>query len=183
MKIVFIGPPGAGKGTQCERLSAHLSIPHISTGEMLRSLEGEQGQDIHARIDRGHFAPDDFILPMIAERLGADDCRNGYLLDGFPRTLVQAQAFDGVLRECSQQLDHVIHLVVDVGELVQRLLKRSESGQRSDDSPEFIQERFEIYAERTAPLLAHYEQQRLVRAVDGMQSEADVFDDICRLSC
>lgn len=183
MKIVFIGPPGAGKGTQCARLSVHLGIPHISTGEMLRSLDSEQGQHIHARIDRGHFAPDDFILPMIAERLSADDCRDGYLLDGFPRTLVQAQAFDGVLQACGQHLDHVIHLVVDVGELVQRLLKRSKSGQRSDDSPEFIQERFEIYEERTAPLLAHYEQQGLVRAVDGMQCEADVFVAVCRLSC
>lgn len=182
MKIVFIGAPGSGKGTQCGRLSAELSVPHISTGEMLRSLDSETGQDIHSRIDRGHFAPDEFIMSMIIERLQADDCRGGYLLDGFPRTLVQAHAFDSVLRKRSQHLDMVIHLVVDVDELVQRLLKRSQSGQRSDDSPQFIRERFEIYEQRTAPLLAHYEQQNLVRAVDGMQTEDDVFHAIHLLS-
>lgn len=182
MKIVFIGAPGSGKGTQCERLSAELGVPHISTGEMLRSLDSETGQDIHSRIDRGHFAPDEFILPMILERLQAEDCRDGYLLDGFPRTLVQAHAFDSELRKCSQRLDLVIHLVVGVPELVRRLLKRSQCAQRSDDSPEFILERFEIYEERTAPLLAHYEQQNLVRAVDGMQTEGEVFDAIHLLS-
>lgn len=183
MKIVFIGAPGSGKGTQCERLSVQLGVPHISTGEMLRSLDSETGHDIHSRIDRGHFAPDDFIMQMIAERLQAEDCRDGYLLDGFPRTLVQAHAFDDVLQQRAERLDLVIHLVVDVAELVQRLLKRSQSGQRSDDSPEFIRERFKIYEERTAPLLAHYEQHHLVRAVDGMQTEDEVFNAIHRLSC
>lgn len=178
MKIVFIGAPGSGKGTQCGRLSIKLGVPHVSTGEMLRSLDSETGQHIHSRIDRGHFAPDEFIMPMMIERLQAEDCGSGYLLDGFPRTLVQAHAFDAVLQNSSQRLDLVIHLVVGVDELVQRLLKRSQSGQRSDDSPEFIRERFEIYEERTAPLLAHYEQQNLVRAVDGMQAEDDVFDAI-----
>ncbi len=182
LKIVFIGAPGSGKGTQCERLSARLGIPHISTGEMLRSLDSEAAGDIHACIDRGDFAPDEFIMQLIAERLEADDCRHGYLLDGFPRTLVQAQTFDSVLRKCSQQLDHVIHLMVEIGELVQRLAKRSQSGQRRDDSPESIRERFEIYKERTAPLLEHYDQQNLVRAVDGMQSVENVFHSICRLS-
>tara|TARA_A100001391_G_C5034472_1_gene269248 strand:+ start:590 stop:1150 length:561 start_codon:yes stop_codon:yes gene_type:complete len=181
VKIVFIGAPGSGKGTQCERLSAHLGIPHISTGEMLRSLDSEAGHDIHLRIDRGHFAPDEFIMRMMADRLGEDDCRSGYLLDGFPRTLVQAQAFDAVLRARSQQLDYVIHLVVDAAELVQRLIKRSQDGQRSDDSPEFIHERFELYEQRTAPLLAHYEDQSLVNAVDGMQCEEAVFQTICQL--
>lgn len=180
MKIVFIGAPGSGKGTQCERLSAHYGIPHISTGEMLRSLDRGKGRDIHAAIDRGHFAPDEFIMQMIAERLGADDCRGGYLLDGFPRTLVQAQAFDCVLRKCSQQLDHVIYLVVEIGELARRLAGRARSGQRPDDSPECIQERIEIYEQRTAPLLDHYERQNLVRTVDGMQSVDEVFRTICQ---
>ncbi|TWT73923.1 adenylate kinase [Allorhodopirellula solitaria] len=181
--MVFIGPPGSGKGTQCERLSNHFGVPHISTGEMLRSLDSETGHAIHSSIDRGHFAPDDFIMQMIAQRLLADDCQRGYLLDGFPRTLVQAQAFDAILHQCSQQLDHVIHLVVDVAELVQRLTKRSQCGHRSDDSPEFIHERFELYEERTAPLLAHYEQQSLVRSVDGMRSEDAVFATINQFSC
>lgn len=178
MRIVFIGAPGSGKGTQCERLSIELGVPHISTGEMLRSLDSQAGYDIHSRIDRGHFAPDDFIMQMIVERLQADDCCNGYLLDGFPRTLVQAHAFDAVLQQRSQRLDLVIHLVVDAEELFRRLTKRSQSGQRSDDSREFIHERFNIYEDRTAPLLAHYERQNLVRVVDGMQTEEDVFNAI-----
>ncbi|MBB3208403.1 adenylate kinase [Rhodopirellula rubra] len=179
MKIVFIGPPGAGKGTQCNLLSKHLGVPHISTGEMLRSLDAETGGEIHLRIDRGHFAPDDFILKMVAERLSKDDCRRGFLLDGFPRTLVQAKAFDEAMSEPSQKIDHVVHLIVDANELVYRLAQRSKTGARSDDSAEFIQERFRIYEERTAPLLEHYGAQGLVRAVDAMSMPEVVFDRVC----
>ncbi|MCM2371144.1 adenylate kinase [Aporhodopirellula aestuarii] len=179
MKIVFIGPPGAGKGTQCSLLSAHLGIPHISTGEMLRSLDNESGEAIRLRIDRGHFAPDEFILEMVAERLAQDDCRGGFLLDGFPRTLVQAKAFDESLERQSQTLDHVVHLVVDANELVRRLMERSRSGERSDDSAEFIHERFRIYEERTAPLLEYYGARGQVRTVDAMSTPECVFERIC----
>jgi adenylate kinase len=180
VKIVFIGPPGSGKGTQCARLSAHYGIPHISTGEMLRSLDSESGGEIHGRIDRGHFAPDDFILQMVSARLAQPDCQRGYLLDGFPRTLVQAQAFDAALEQVASRLDHVIHLQVSAKELIRRLAQRSLESARRDDSPEFINERFRIYEQRTAPLLAYYKTQNLVCPINGMQNEADVFAEICR---
>lgn len=180
MKIVFIGPPGSGKGTQCDLLSDRLSIPHISTGEMLRDLQGEDAIMVRAEIDRGRFAPDDFILKMVGERLAKDDCRDGYLLDGFPRTLVQAKAFDVVFTASGLSLDHVIHMSVEPDELVRRLAERQRTGERADDSAEFIRERFLIYAERTRPLLEYYESQKLVRPVDGMDSPANVFDNICQ---
>ncbi|MFG0286970.1 MAG: adenylate kinase [Rhodopirellula sp. JB044] len=178
MKIVFIGPPGAGKGTQCGLLSEWLGVPHISTGEMLRSLDSETGGAIHLRIDRGHFAPDDFILEMVADRLSEEDCRRGYLLDGFPRTLVQAKAFDHSMERSTEQLDHVVHLIVGADELVHRLAQRSLTGARSDDSAQFIQERFRIYEERTAPLLEYYGEQGLVREVDASSSPEVVFERI-----
>ncbi|WP_283431944.1 adenylate kinase [Neorhodopirellula lusitana] len=178
MKIVFIGPPGAGKGTQCKMLSGKLKIPHISTGEMLRNLGGESAQMVHSRIDRGHFAPDDFMLPLMKDRLSQPDCDSGYLLDGFPRTMVQAEAFDASLSAADHQLEHVVHLEVDPEELVARLAFRQRTGERLDDSAEFIRERFQIYAERTAPLLSFYRDQGLVRDINGTQSAEDVFAEV-----
>jgi adenylate kinase len=180
MKVVFIGPPGSGKGTQCDLLSKRLSVPHISTGEMLRNLQGEDAAMVRERIDRGHFAPDDFILQMVSKRLTEEDCLIGYLLDGFPRTLVQAKAFDHTFTTSGQSLDHVIHMSVEPEELIRRLAERKQTGERIDDSAEFIRERFLIYAERTQPLLDHYESQSLVRPVDGMDTPENVFQNICR---
>jgi len=180
MKIVFIGPPGAGKGTQCQFLSEHFGIPHIGTGEMLRQLRGGPAPLVHSQINRGHFAPDDFVLKMIGCRLAEPDCAPGYLLDGFPRTLVQAEAFDRSLQDQTQRLDHVIHLQVEPDELVGRLAQRQRTGERSDDSAEFIRERFVIYADRTRPLLDHYDRQELVRPVDGMGGPREVFGNLLR---
>lgn len=180
MRIVFIGPPGSGKGTQCGLLRDRLAVPHISTGEMLRNLDGEGAVLIRSRIDRGQFAPDDFILRLVSDRLAQPDCHDGYLLDGFPRTLVQAEAFDRALVETAQSLDHVIEMVVDPEELVRRLAQRKQEGQRSDDSAIYVRERFLIYANRTTPLLDHYRGKRLVRRVDGMNDPKTVFEGICR---
>lgn len=180
MKIVFIGPPGAGKGTQCQFLAAHFAIPHIGTGEMLRRLQGAPAPWVHSKINRGHFAPDDFVLEMIGSRLSKPDCASGYLLDGFPRTLVQAEAFDRSLEAQSQRVDHVIHLQVEPDELVRRLAERKRTGERSDDSAEFIRERFGIYADRTRPLLDYYDRQDLVRPVDGMGCPREVFGNLRR---
>ena len=116
----------------------------------------------------------------MGERLTQDDCQRGYLLDGFPRTLVQAKAFDVTLAESGHALDHVIHMSVEPDELVRRLGERQRTGDRSDDSAEFIRERFQIYAERTRPLLQHYESQVLVRPVDGMDTPKNVFKNVCR---
>lgn len=179
VRIVFIGPPGAGKGTQCELLSKALKVPHIGTGGMLRALEPESGEQIHLRIDRGHFAPDDFVLQMVAERLAQPDSRTGYLLDGFPRTQVQASAFDKQLVAASLKLDHVLHLQVSADVLIERLRKRGETENRADDSEEFIRERFRIYEDRTAPLLDHYRCQGLVRDIDASDSELLVHASIC----
>lgn len=179
VRIVFIGPPGAGKGTQCELLSKALKVPHIGTGGMLRALEPESGEQIHLRIDRGHFAPDDFVLQMVAERLAQPDSRTGYLLDGFPRTQVQASAFDKQLVAASLKLDHVLHLQVSADVLIERLRKRGETENRADDSEEFIRERFRIYEDRTAPLLDHYRCQGLVRDIDASDSESLVHASIC----
>lgn len=179
VRIVFIGPPGAGKGTQCELLSKALKVPHIGTGGMLRALESDSGEAIHLRIDRGHFAPDEFVLQMVAERLSQPDSRTGYLLDGFPRTQVQASAFDKQLVAASLKLDHVLHLQVSAEVLIERLRKRGETEKRADDAEEFIRERFRIYEDRTAPLLDHYRCQGLVRDIDASDSESLVHASIC----
>jgi|TARA_R110002072_G_scaffold100030_1_gene220134 adenylate kinase len=179
VRIVFIGPPGAGKGTQCELLSKALKVPHIGTGGMLRALESDSGEAIHLRIDRGHFAPDEFVLQMVAERLAQPDSRTGYLLDGFPRTQVQASAFDKQLVAASLKLDHVLHLQVSADVLIERLRKRGETEKRADDAEEFIRERFRIYEDRTAPLLDHYRCQGLVRDIDASDSESLVHASIC----
>lgn len=179
VRIVFIGPPGAGKGTQCELLSKALKVPHIGTGGMLRALESDSGEAIHLLIDRGHFAPDEFVLQMVAERLSQPDSRTGYLLDGFPRTQVQASAFDKQLVAASLKLDHVLHLQVSADVLIERLRKRGETEKRADDAEEFIRERFRIYEDRTAPLLDHYRCQGLVRDIDASDSESLVHASIC----
>ncbi|WDQ18451.1 adenylate kinase family protein [Rhodopirellula sp. P2] len=178
MRIVFIGPPGAGKGTQCQLLSKALRVPHIGTGGMLRALEPERGEQIHLRIDRGHFAPDEFVLQMVAKRLAEPDSRSGYLLDGFPRTQVQASAFDQQLMADSVKLDHVLHLQVSADVLIKRLRKRGEQEKRADDAEECIRERFRIYEARTEPLLDHYRQQGLVRDIDASVSEPRVHASI-----
>jgi adenylate kinase len=179
VRIVFIGPPGAGKGTQCELLSKALKVPHIGTGGMLRALESDCGEQIHLRIDRGHFAPDEFVLQMVAKRLSEPDSQSGYLLDGFPRTLVQASAFDEQLVADAMRLDHVLHLQVSADVLIDRLRKRGERENRADDAEEFIRERFRIYESRTAPLLDHYRRQGLVRDIDASESEVQVHAAIC----
>lgn len=180
VRIIFIGPPGAGKGTQCELLSKALNVPHIGTGGMLRALDAQCENQIHLRIDRGHFAPDEFVLEMVAKRLSQPDSELGYLLDGFPRTLVQANAFDEQLRDSAMKLDHVLHLRVTAEVLVERLRKRGEEENRADDAEEFIRERFRIYDVRTAPLLDHYRRQGLVRDIDGADTADAVHASICR---
>jgi adenylate kinase len=180
MRIVFIGPPGVGKGTQCKRLAAHFRIAHLSTGDLLRSVDKESalGLLIGSYIDAGGLAPDNLVMRIIKKRLLEDDCRNGCLFDGFPRTIVQAEALDRLLVASGDKLCIVVSLQADTDELIDRLLKRAELENRIDDTAETIQRRLEVFREKTAPVLQYYGAQGLVEPIDAMQSPEVIFDSI-----
>ena len=171
MRIVFMGPPGAGKGTQAAVLAAELGVPHISTGDIFRAnvAEGTQlGKEAQRYMDAGDYVPDTITNGMVRDRLTHDDCRPGFLLDGYPRTVEQVAELDAMLRPASQKLDAVIELTVDIDEVVGRLVKRAAEQGRVDDSEDVIRRRLEVYAEQTAPLLSIYSERGLLVQVDGM---------------
>lgn len=165
MKLLFIGPPGAGKGTQAARVADRLGIPHISTGDMFRHHVGEGteiGQRVKAIMDAGEYVPDSITVEMLEERLGHDDASKGFILDGFPRTAGQVAALDGLIGE--DGLDKVVLFHVDEEALTRRMLDRG----RDDDTEETIRNRFKVYEEQTAPLIDLYRSRDLVTEVDGM---------------
>lgn len=174
---MFLGPPGAGKGTQAVRLSVAIGVPHVSTGDMLREAvaEGtELGRRAEAIMTAGDLVPDELVVTMVAERLGRGDGACGYLLDGFPRNAKQAAALDEELGDGSLEL--VLLLEVDEEELVTRLLNRAEELGRADDNEETIRRRLEVYKSETAPLIAYYPAVGVdVVSVDGSGSVEDVF--------
>ena len=175
MNIILLGAPGAGKGTQAQRLVSERQMVQLSTGDMLRKAiaDGtELGLKAKAIMDSGGLVADDIILGMIAERLEDDDCKSGVILDGFPRTVAQAQGLDQMLEEKGMGIDHVIELSVDEAALFERVRTRAEaSGEaRSDDSPEILTKRLEVYHENTAPILPYYRDRGNMSVVDGMQS-------------
>jgi adenylate kinase len=190
MRIVFVGPPGSGKGTQCAWLSERLSIPHLSTGEMLRETvlrsrcdppaEDDQGlgQQVASYIHVGRLAPDDVVLPIVIRRLAQSDCARGCLFDGFPRTLRQAELLDQHLAATSQRLDMVLNLVVEPSELVRRLLQRATAQNRVDDTPQTIAARLEVFETQTSPVLSYYQERGILREIDAMQSPTEVFQQI-----
>lgn len=183
MRLILLGPPGAGKGTQAQRLVEKHGIPQLSTGDMLRAAvkaETPVGLKAKAVMDAGELVSDAIVNAIVAERIDQPDCANGFILDGYPRTLPQADAVEEMLAERSLKLDVVIELLVDDRALVGRIVKRAEeakaAGQpvRKDDNPEVFDERLREYYKKTAPLTGYYYAKRMLKTVDGMAAIDDV---------
>ena len=183
MRLVLLGPPGAGKGTQAARISATWGIPHVSTGEMLREAIAE-GTDLGRRVEdvmaRGHLVSDQLVAEVVEQRLDREDARDGYLLDGFPRTAAQAALLDEILARRGERLDAVLLLEIPEDVAIARMRTRRKSGGevRADDNVETFRERLRVYGEKTRPMLEVYEKQGLLRRVDGTGAIDDVFERI-----
>ncbi|MBN1458065.1 MAG: adenylate kinase [Armatimonadetes bacterium] len=208
MRIVLLGPPGSGKGTQASALEAKHGIPHIASGDLLRANVRENtalGQQARPHMDRGELVPDELILDMMAARLSEPDAQQGYVLDGFPRTVAQAESLEQRLAQLGQGLDAVIYLAVPEGEILRRLSGRrtcpechavyhvdtmpptkegicdkcgAELIQRDDEKPEVISKRLEVYTDQTQPLLDFYRQRELLEEVDGTIGVENVVGEI-----
>ena len=206
MRLVLVGPPGAGKGTQAQFISAHLGVPKISTGDIFRanvSQGTELGMQAKKFMDAGDLVPDEITIGMVRDRLGEDDARSGFLLDGFPRNVPQARILDEILTEGGTPLDVVLELVVDDDEVVRRLSGRrtcrncghiwhidfdppssegvcdicgGELFQRDDDMPETVRHRLEVYYEQTSPLVGYYAEAGILVGIDAMGPVDDVTD-------
>ncbi len=208
MKIILMGPPGAGKGTQAEKLVELYQIPHISTGDMFRKAQKdgtELGLKAKEYMEQGQLVPDEVTVGIVRERLAEADCKDGFLLDGFPRTVQQADALDGILKDLGMALDRVINIEVDKAFLVDRLTGRrvcrtcgatfhvvnkapkvegvcdkcgGELYQRNDDKIETVSNRLDVYAAQTAPLIEYYQSKGVMSSIDGSKSMEDVLADI-----
>lgn len=176
-RIILIGPPGAGKGTQAARLAERLGVPAISTGDIFRAnvaQRTELGQQAQRYMDAGEYVPDEVTNAMVADRLAAEDASAGFLLDGYPRTEAQVAELDRMLESSGASIDVVLELTADTDELVTRLLGRAAEQNRSDDTEPVIRRRLEVYSEQTAPLVTLYDERGLLVRVDGLGTVDEV---------
>lgn len=179
MRIIIFGPPGAGKGTQAKLISEEYGIPHLSTGEIFRSAiknETRLGKEVKSILDSGDLVPDEKVVALVEEELKDAKYDDGYILDGFPRTVPQAEAFDTLLEQKAKTLDAFLQLKVPQVELVNRILSREEG--RTDDTPEKIKNRLNVYREETQPVLNHYKEQGVVKEIDGVGNIDEIFNRI-----
>jgi len=170
MRLVLLGAPGSGKGTQAKLLKKQFNIPHISTGDLLRAAiadKTELGLAAKVVMDKGQLVNDDIVLGMLKERLAQADAKNGFILDGFPRNLVQADMLDKLLQEINMPAEHAILIAVDPEEVVGRIAKRAEIEGRADDSEAVVRDRIKIYEDQTAPVVDHYKQDAILSEVLG----------------
>lgn len=211
MRMILLGPPGAGKGTQAKMLTEKYQIPQISTGDILRQAVKDCtsiGQEAKSYMDRGVLVPDQVVIRVIQDRLGKPDCTRGYILDGFPRTVAQAEALGDTLARMGSTLDHVLSIKVEAEELVRRLSGRrtcrscgeayhllysaprkdgvcDKCGaalyQRDDDKEETIKRRLQVYQSETAPLISYYQDRGLLREIAGQGEIGEIFERICRV--
>jgi adenylate kinase len=183
MRLILLGPPGAGKGTQAARLMARYGIPQLSTGDMLRAAVKAQtpvGKEAQAIMNEGKLVSDDIVIKLVGDRIEEPDAQSGFILDGFPRTVAQARALTQLLREKNMQLDAVIELKVDENALVKRMENRvaetiAAGGQaRADDNPDAFRARLAVYREQTAPVSQYFREQGQLHAIDGMAAVDEV---------
>lgn len=177
MIVVFLGPPGVGKGTQCKRIAGENGWANVSTGEILRKAIADKtplGQSVKQYLDSGTLVPDQVVFELVEERLKQRDCREGCILDGFPRTEDQAKMLDELLEKQGKKLEAVVTLCAKDEELRKRMLSRAEQEGRSDDTPATIQQRLQVYHQQTAPLIKYYRQRGSLYEVDGMGSPDQV---------
>ena len=177
MRLIMMGPPGAGKGTQAKFIADHFGIPAVSTGDIFRAnvTQGtELGVQAKRYMDAGEYVPDEVTNLMVRARIDEPDAEPGFLLDGYPRTLAQVEELDGMIKHTGHSLDAVVVLTVDQDEVVERLLQRAQTDGRADDTAEVIRRRQEIYADETAPLIEVYRDRGLLVEVDGLGEVAEV---------
>jgi adenylate kinase len=186
MNLILFGPPGAGKGTQAQFIMGRYNVVQLSTGDMLRAAVAagtELGNKAKAIMDAGELVADDLIIGIIGDRIGEPDCAGGFILDGFPRTLAQAEGLDKLLAEKGLTLDAVVEIRVPDEELFARIEKRAAEtgGTRADDNAETLKNRLKVYHDQTAPVLGYYEKKSMVDTVDGLQTIDDVTADIMKV--
>lgn len=179
MNLILFGPPGAGKGTQAKKIAEHYNIPHLSTGNIFRyniKNETELGKKVKSILDAGNLVPDETTVALVVDELSKPEYKNGYILDGFPRTVPQAKALTGFLQENGSKIDAFITLNVPESELVNRILSRAEG--RSDDTPEKVKTRLSVYKKETEPVLNYYKERGVVEVINGVGTVDEIFERI-----